>query len=230
LGSAFLSIEEAATRLGRHKRSIHNYITKGFLNRIYRDGRVLIPSEDVEQLAVELGTDFPALNRKTLFEMQSRLRKLETQMAMVQATWGAQEKPLRPNPNEAVGLMKAATDYMTVKKWRFEELNQWATLFNQIDEDVLAIVASACMTTKPWENFHQLAGRMLDYIDKSKPETLEMQALRAKMESGKKRVREAALFWLESGRGTVPVQVFKALDTPREDLLRALSRPQRAKA
>jgi hypothetical protein len=227
---SLLTITEVATRLGRHRRSIHNYLEKGFLRRVERNGKVLVPSEDVEQLAVELGTDFPALTRRTLFEMQAKIRKLEEGQRVFEKMWGIQEKPLRPSPNEAAGLLKATTDYLSNTSWRFEELNSWALLFNRVDEETLDALAEHGMTTKPWEPLYDLSLRMLAFIDKTKAETLELQALRATMESGRKKIREATLFWIERGRGTVPQQVFKLLDSPKEDLLRSLALGAKAKA
>ena len=229
MGSSFLTIDEAALRLGRHKRSIHNYLEKGFLRRVRREGKVLIPFEDVEQLAVELGTDHPAINRHTIFDLSSRMKKLEEQMAMVQGIWGIQEKPLRPSPQEVAGLLKAAADYLSAPMFEMRELETWADLLNKIDEKTLTAIAEHGLTTKPWELFFELAGRMVEVMEKDKTFTssLGLQALHGKMESGRRKVREAALFWIESGRGTVPSKVFKLFDTPKEDLLRRLSQSGR---
>lgn len=220
-----MPIGEAANRLGCTKRSVHNYINRGFVRRVVRDGKALVHREDIEQLALDKGTDFPALSRKSMFEVMHRLRRLEEQMALVHGMWGIQEKPLRPSVREAAGLYKAATDYLSVDKWQVHELDSWAGLFNQFDEKTLEVVAEAVSETQPWKVFHDLAGRMLDFVTKSKDlkSSLQLQALRTKLDMGKKRVREAALFWMEAGKGTIPSHIFKALDTPKEDLLRALS-------
>lgn len=226
MGSVFVSVEEAARRLNRTRRSIFDYIKKGFLNRTLRDGKVLLSRDEVEQLAVELGSDLPAMNRKTFFQLQSRLKRLEEQMALVQAVWGAQEKPLRPTEKEAAGLHKAASDYLCAETWRYEEMLSWAGLFNQIDETTLEAVAPAAQTVKPWEVFFDLASRMLEFLAKTKgfSKNVELQALQHKLEVGRRKVREAALFWIESGRGTTPNHVFKLFDTPKEDILRRLGK------
>lgn len=220
-----MTVNEAALRLGRSVRSVHYYLEKGFLTRKKQRDKTLIPTEDVEQLAIELGTDLPALTRRNMFDLLSRVKKLEEQMAMVQAVWGIQEQPLRPNPNEAAGLYKAATDYLTAERYHLKELETWAGLLNQFDEQVLGTVAEAAMTTQPWEVFYQLSQRLLDQLKASKElkTSLHLQALHTKLHSGRKKVREAALLWVESGRGTVPNRLFKHLDTPREDLLRSIT-------
>jgi hypothetical protein len=220
-------IEEAANRLGCTKRSVHNYINRGFVRRVVRDGKTCVQREDVEQLALDKGTDFPAMSRKTMHELNHRIRKLEEQMALVQEAWGIQEKPLRPSEKEAAGLYKAATDYLSVAGWKAHELETWANLFNQFDEKTLEALADAMKDSQPWKVFFELSSRMLEFITNAKgaKESLQLQALRAKMEMGKKKVRESALFWIESGRGTVSAHIFKALDSPKEDLLRALAKP-----
>jgi hypothetical protein len=222
-----MTIAEAANRLSVSKRSVHNYINKGFVRRAVRNSEVLVHRDDVEQLAEEKGTDFPALNRRTLHELNQRLRKIEEQMVMVQeiwSSWGVVEKPLRPNPQEAAGLHKAVTDYLTADQFLFEEIETWAGIFAKIDEQALTRVAEAVQTVKPWEPFHQLVNRMLAYVSASKEakKSLPLQALKAKLEVGRRKVREAALLWVESGRGTVEKAIFKGLDSPKEDLLRAI--------
>lgn len=225
MGSTFLTIDEAARRLNRHRRSVANYLDKGLLKKIVRGRNVLIPAEDVEQLAIELGSDAPAMNRKSFLEMQSRLKKLEEKMAVFEAIWGAQEAPLRPNPKEAAGMWQAVRDYLSNKTYQFQELQAWAGLFNRIDETTLSAIADHALDPAPWRPYYDLVTRMLDHLDSKKElkTSLLLQACRAKMDAGKRKVREAALFWIESGRGTVPAALFKTLDTPKEDLLRSLT-------
>jgi hypothetical protein len=223
--SRFLTINETATRLNVSRRTVHTYITKGFLRRNLRDGKVLLLKEEIEQLAVELGTDMPALTRKTFFNLTARVRRLEEQMAMAQAAWGAQEmKPMRPNTQEAVALYKAATDYLATKEWKFEAMSQWAELFGHFDEELLRRLAEANLTVQPWLVFYTLAARMSSYLGSTKEmkDDVRVQALRAKLEQGRKRIREMALFWIESKQGIVPAEVFKDFDTPKDDLLRSL--------
>lgn len=226
--SSLMTITEAANRLGRSKRSIHNYINKGFIRRKSVDGDVVVHREDVEQLAEELGTDFPALNRRTLFEINNRLRKLEEEMATVKQVWsslGLQENPLRPDAKEAAALHKAATDYLSVDTYQWKELESWSGLFLQIDERVIEKVGEVTSSHQPWHPFLTLASRMVEFVGKAKgiKTDISLQSLRAKLEMGRKRVREAALLWVEAGKGTVPAHLFKALDSDKESLLRSLS-------
>jgi len=227
MGSAFCTVAEAAARLGKSKRTIWTYIDKGFLKRNLRDGKVHISRDEVEQLALELGTDFPTLSRKTFYELQSKVKALEVQMAMVQATWGASEAPLRPSEKEAAGMHKAATDYLCTTTWTYDELVNWSKIFPSIDETTLNAVAKAALTMKPWEAFYSLAERMLEFVSASKnlKTTLALQALKHALEQGRVKVREAALLWIETGKGSIPNEVFRLFDTPKEDLVRRLVRP-----
>lgn len=224
MGSSLCTVAEAATRLKRSKRMVWKYIEKGFLTRVPRDGKVFFQRDEVEQLAVELGADMPALTRHTFFQLMSRVQRLEEQMAMVRAVWGSEESPLRPKEKEAAGLYKAATDYLCQDSWDYQQLRSWADIFVSVDEGTLEILAGAAMTTKPWEPLFELASRMALFLSKDKDlkRSIDLQALKAKLELGRKKVREASLLWIESGRGTVPNRVFKLFDTPEEDLLRSL--------
>jgi excisionase family DNA binding protein len=227
--SPCMSFDEAANRLNVTKRSIHNYIKKGFLRRVVRGSTVLVYREEVEQLAEDSGTDLPALSRKTLLDMSHRIRKLEEQMVMVQeiwSTWGVVEKPLRPAPEEAAGLFRAATSYLTADKYQLKEIESWAVLFVQIDEKTLMAVAEATKTLKPWEVFYTLVDRMLSFLSKSKElkGSLHLQSVKAKLDVGRRKLREAAMLWIEDGRGSVDPSIFRSLDSPKEDLIRTLSR------
>jgi hypothetical protein len=220
-----LTIEEAAARLQRSRRSIFEYLKKGFLTRRMRDGKLFVSRREVEELAVELCVDLPALTRKNLFRLESRLRQVEEKMAVYETIWNAQGELLRPKPAEAAALYRAATDYLCAKEWEIAQLESWADIFNRVGEETLQAIAEAVHTTKPWECFYQLAARMLAFIESvpASREVLALKALHDKMEEGRKKVRAAALLWIEMGRGTVQQDVFREMDTPGDDLLRRLA-------
>jgi hypothetical protein len=227
MGSTFdqlMTVEEAASRLNRARRSVYDYLKKGFLTRKVRDGRVLVLREEVEQLAVELSVDLPALTRKNVFALVARVKALEEKMSVFSAMWGAQEETLRPSTKAAADLYRAATDYLCAKEWEIQQLESWATLFNQVGEETLQAIAVATQNTKPWECLFLLAQRMLDFIDSvpASKDVLALKALRAKMDQGRKKVREAALLWIEMGRGSIQADVFRSMDTPEGDVLRRI--------
>ena len=230
LGSTFtqlMTIPEAASRLGCSQRSVHNYLKKGFLKReATRNRKVLLRPEDVEQLAEELGTDFPVINRRTIFQLNRRVMQLEEEMQTMKTMWaamGLQEKPLRMNVREMAGLFKAVTDYLTLEKYQLKELDSWAGIFNQVDETTVEQIGEITGSTQPWKPLLDLATKMsMALSPKAVKNDLALQALQAKMEQGRRKVRTAALFWIESGKGTIPKGLFQALDTPQDELRRAL--------
>jgi hypothetical protein len=222
-----MTFTQAANRLGCTKRSIHNYIKKGFLRRIVKDGEAYLAQEDVEQLAEERGTDYPALNRKTIFQILGRLKRLEERYEIVARVWdtlGIQEQPLRPSSEDAASLHAACTAFLSMSRYELGQLETWSAVFVAFDEKTVEIIAEAVNSTQPWKPVHDLVVRMVEFLSKEKAlkTSMELQALQAKLQLGRRRVREAALFWIEGGRGIVKKDVFRALDDPKEGLLRAL--------
>jgi excisionase family DNA binding protein len=223
-----MTVPEAAARLGCSKRSVHNYLKKGFLRKeAIRNRAVLVKSEDVEQLAEELGTDFPVVNRRTVFQLNRRITQLEEEMRVMKTMWeamGIQEKPLKMDDKEAASLHRAVIDYLTLPKYQLKELDSWAGIFNQVDEKAIEHLAAVTGSAQPWKPLFDLVTRMSDFLSPKKvKDDLSLQALKAKMEQGRKKVRAAALFWIESGKGTIPQALFQALDTPQDELRRALT-------
>jgi hypothetical protein len=217
-----MTFEEAANRLGRSKRSVHTYAKQGFIKRSLLDGKVVLQRDDVEQLAIELGADLPAMNRKTFFQLQSRIQKLEEQMALVQQMWGIQEKPLHPSDTEASGIYRAAIDALNSKAWSIQEMEMWVDLFLRFDEQTLAQVSKTALISNPWDVFTKLALGFSTFVgqDKGFSASLPLQALFRKIETARKRLKAEAVLWIESHRG-LPMDL-KAYDTPKEGLLRKL--------
>lgn len=229
MGSTFLTIGETANRLNVSKRTVHNYIDKGFLRRLLRDGKVYLSKEEVEQLAVDLGSDFPALTRKNMYDVTRRLRQLEEKMAVMEqvwATWGVQDQPMRPDNETAAKLYDAATGFLTVSRWPLEVIESWTKVFNQMDETFLESISVVAKTPQPWLVFYQLATKMLEFVTQAKEtkSSLLLQALQTKLQMGRRKVREEALFWMESGRGLVQPGALPLPETPQEELLRHLPR------
>jgi len=226
MGSDFVTFEEAASRLNRSKRSIHYYLKQGLLTKKLVNGEVLLPRADVEQLAIDLGADVPAINRKSFFELMSRVRKLEETVSVFKRMWDVQDKPLRPSDAEAMGLYGAATQALTATMWKKEEIEMWADLFDRMDETFLDTVGKVTSLPKPWATFYNLCLNMMSYLkefEKGAP-ALELQILHRKLDEGRKKMRGTILMWIETGRGTIPESVFKQLNNDQDDLLRRLSK------
>lgn len=218
-----MTFEEAANRLGRSKRSVHNYVKQGFIKKGLLDGKVVLQRDDVEQLAIELGADLPAMNRKTFFQLQSRIQKLEEQMVLVQQMWGIQEKPLHPSETEAGGIYRAALDSLkSSPTWTVQEMEMWVDLFLRFDEQTLSQISKTARVNNPWDVFMKLSLGFASLVsqDKSFAASLPLQALHQKIETARKRLKAEAVLWIEAHRG-LPTDL-KQYDTPKEDLLRKL--------
>lgn len=225
MGSVFYTFDEAARRLGRSKRTIHNYIKQGFLNRVVDNGAILLRREDVEQLAVDLGSDAPALNRKTVYELQSRIRKLEQDMSVVRMALQIRDNPLRPSDEEASGFYKAAVMALKAGNWSRKEVELWVDYLHRIDEVTLDTFLKSTGILQPWKVFYDLCIHMMEAV--SNEETyrtdLEWQVLHKKLDEVRKRMRDSIILWMEMGRGTLPDSALKSVDTVKEDLLRRIS-------
>lgn len=218
-----MTFEEAANRLGRSKRSVHTYVKQGFIRKSLLDGKVVLQREDIEQLAVELGADLPAMNRKTFFQLQSRIQKLEEQMVLVQQMWGIQEKPLHPSETEASGLYRAALESLNSSPfWSVQETEMWVDLFLRFDEVTLTQISKTAKINNPWDVFMKLALGFSQQIgqDKGFAGSLPLQALYRKVETARKRLKAEAVLWIEAHRG-LPMDMAQ-YDSPKEDLLRKL--------
>jgi hypothetical protein len=164
MGRAF-TFEEAAQKLGRSKRTVHTYVKQGFIRRFADNyGKALLDADDVDQLVKDFGADLPPINKKTVFQLQSRLNKLENQMRMVIEMLELRSDQLRPQPSQASGLYRAASAALGRKgQWSIEEVHQWATLFERIDEETLKIIAISEKEHDSWKPFLALWREMLDY-------------------------------------------------------------------
>jgi hypothetical protein len=204
---------------------IQHYFKQGLLKRQLRNGKTVIDRDEVEQLAVELGSDVPAINRKTFFQLTARVRKLEEDISVFKRMWDVQDKPLRPSQEEALGLHHAATQASSCKQWKVEEIEMWAGMFDRMDEVFFDTVGQSAILPKPWSIFYQLCVAMLEYLSElnSKTPTLELQSLRKKVDEGRKKMRGTVLMWIEMGRGTVPESVLRQLNNDQDDLLRRLT-------
>jgi predicted DNA-binding protein (UPF0251 family) len=226
MGSVFIRFDEAATRLGVSKRSIHNYLKKGLLRRSVQDGEVLLHKDEVEQLAVEMGADFPALNRKSFFQLMSRLQKMEERMTVVMRMLDIRDNPLRPNINEARALYAAAKESLERGNWPRAEMKTWAGVFDRFDEVALERIQEAVNETNPWAPFFKLVVGMQDFLAKeggAKPD-LSTQTLQQLLDEGRKKIRATVVMWIELGRGTIPQNLLKTLDSDKEALLKKLAK------
>ena len=227
MGSGFMTFEEAANRLGRSKRSIHNYVKQGLLQRVMNSGNVVLRKEDVEQLAVDIGSDSPALNRKTFYLLQARLKKLEEEMVAVKHILEIRDSPLRPSESEARGLYAAATESLSRRNWVAEEVDLWAAQFERLDEPALDSISQAIQDNKAWTPFFTLCLELIKYahsrFSTEKVDPLLWLARHKRLEEGRKKLRGSILIWIEAGRGSVSEPFLTSLEGGKEAVLRRLT-------
>lgn len=228
MGRAFYRFSEAAARLGCSKRSIHNYTKKGFLRKfVVDDGSVVIDRGDVDQLAADRGTDFPAMNRTTFLELQRRLKKLEDEMVTVKHILQIRDDQLRISPHIAEGFFKAALDsFQSTGRWEQKEVEMWAEHFERMDEVTMETIAKATLRQDCWVPFFRLCIALQEYAASKYVEKPDIvwQALHKKLDEGRKKLRAVAILWMEMGKGTLPETFIRALEDPKEALFQSLAR------
>lgn len=219
-----LSFDAAATRLKCSRRTVHNYIKKGLLTKRFENGKVVIPADEVEQLAVSSGTDLPALNRQTFFALSAKVRKLEEIVAVLQRALDIRDTPLRPSKETGLGLLAAANKALTAPAWVDKELEMWATHFDRFDEVTWDIISEAAVSKTVYESFLALCIAQIRYVSRKKgfDTNLDLQLLHKKLEMGLKRLRESLQTWIVLQQGRTPKALLEGLDTEKGALFRRL--------
>lgn len=237
MGSAFYSFDEAASRLGRAKRSVHDYVKKGFIKKRIEHGVPVLDKSDVDQLAVELGVDLPAMNRHSFFQMQSRLQKMEEQMkAVMHALELRDAPPLRPDAAMAQGLLSAVSTYIHIEgketHWNDAFMEQWTDILERVDEETLNTLAQASGDSQAWTHFFRFCTALLDFCvaQDAKTPSVIWQLRAGRLETARKRLRQVVVTWVEMGKGIFPEAILDTLGTPREALLRQVAKQGRGSA
>ena len=212
----FYTLETAASRLNVSLRTIHNYLNKGMLSRVIREGRVTIPASDVEDLRSE--TSFPVMNKANWIDMNARLRRLEERMAAMTAIMGLHNEPLRPNKENALGLHVQAKKAATAGKWEEKEVDMWTDILGKIDEVTLTTIATASTDLQPWSTYFSLCQSLLDYCEAQykKEKTLALERQIMKLEDCRKHLRSVAVVWIETNRGNMSDVVLRAMIPNRQ--------------
>lgn len=225
MGSSFYTFKEASSRLNRSKRTLHNYIKRGFLRRELFNGDVVLNREDVDQMAEDCGIDVPAMTRKSFIELQNRVKKLEEKMTTVQHILEIRDDRIHPNPEQANAFYKAAVESTTRKgHWTVKEVEMWAAQFERMDEVFIEAVCKSTLNTNAWAPFFSLCTEMASFAfeqHEKKPDIL-WQALHKKLSTGRSTFRAAIVLWVEMGRGSEKGGFLSLLDDPKAALLRGL--------
>lgn len=225
MGSALCSQEWAANRLNLTKRSVRSLVQRGLLKKQIVEGEVLYDQVEVEQLASERGTDYPVLNRRTFIELQTRLTKMEQDMAVVRRSMDISANPLRPTAHEAAQLYRAAGAALAAGKWTLEEMESWASIYDRLDEPALALIGEVAVEDKPWEVFFRLCTSQMLQVgtDKGFTTTLKLQEIHKKLDEGRKKLRGSILVWIELQRGNPAEKALQAVENGVDDLKRRIS-------
>ena len=212
----FYTLDKAAARLNVSLRTVHNYLKKGMLTRTYVDGRVMVPTAEVEDLVVD--SSFPTMNRENWINMNSRLKRLEERMSMVSALLGLHHDPLRPNKENAAGLHSQAKKANTSSSWDPKEIEMWIGILGRVDEVTLTTIAGATGDIQPWFSYTSLCQSLLDYVEKKYREekTIERERQLSSLEDCKKHLRSVAVVWMETNRGSLSDIVLKAMIPSRQ--------------
>ena len=230
MGSGFYSIKEAALRLQKSERSVYEYIRNGFIKKTTVDGEVRLDREDVELMAVDAGVDAPSVNRKTIFQMQSQIKKLQDEMVAAKHALGLRDvPPMRPDPASCASFITAVSYYMTVnreKEWTKDFLEKWAHILEMVDEVVLESLSNVSNNPQAWVPFFQFCSAMADFCwenDLKRP-SLEWQGMAGRLETVRNHLRRVIVLWVEMGRGTIPEGILDALKTHKEALAGRLAK------
>jgi excisionase family DNA binding protein len=219
MGSDFVSTTEAAKLLGRSRRTVIAYQQKGALRRVRNGRRVLIPKEDVESLAVDIGANLPAANRKTIYQLVARVQRLEAAIAVLKKAAGLQDAAIRPAKEEAAGLYTAATRALASSTWSLAEIGMWVDLYEKLDEISFDEISAYSGHQEAWWPFYQLCVAQTKQVahTKSFETSLSLQQLHSRLCLAMKNMRGIILVWVEVGGGTALTQAF-----PIEGLLKSL--------
>jgi len=198
-----VSYNDAAKMLGRSTRTVKTYVQNGLLRRIQQGKAVGIPREDVDLLAVDIGAGTPPMNKKTFFQLVSRVRQLEAAVAVLQKATNIGFSPMRPDKEAAVGLYEAVVKALAAGYWSVQELGAWIGLYEKMDEVFFDTIAQSTGDTACWRPFLQLCTAQARLVSEM-PDfniSLPIQHLHAQLCAGLKTLRGVALVWIEAGNG-----------------------------
>lgn len=219
MGSDFVSIDEAAKLLGRSRRSVTEYLKNGVLRRVRQGKKVMIPRQEVEDLCVDIGANLPPMNRQTFFQLTSRIQRIEAAMAVLKKAAGFSDAPIRPDKNEAVGMLAAAKKAKEESSWKLDEIDLWADMYEKMDEVFFDAVSAFTSESEAWRPFYKLCAaqaHQLAYSPDFKT-SLRVQALHDRLCFSLKNMRHIILAWIEAGNGSAP-----DIAMPEEALLRLI--------
>lgn len=214
MGSTFLTKSEAAEQLGKTQRTVQSYVKSGFIRSERRGKRIMLNAQDVKELAATLGKDMPPMNRKSFWKLWHKFEKLEQDHLLIKEKVGLNDTPFRPEPGDALRLWNEAGAASEAPSLPYEMAELWVSTIMRVDERVL----SALPFEKPYLPFLTILLNLTKQIssDPMLPKSIGLQALLARTELARRRLKEAMLVWTETG----PSPGAPDLDSPKNRLLR----------
>lgn len=217
----YYTFQQAAERLQRSKRSLHYYVTNGRLKKLLVDGTPFLDATSVEEMAEELGTDKPVVNRSSIIRLQIEVQSLKEQVALLKRVYGVRDQPLRMDPSSALSYFEAAGKYLSAGSWDLGALELWAEQFEKMDEDFFETVKRVTNDEKPWKVFFDLSRAMVKHTYQAQPRSLTLQALTQRLALARKHLRGVILVFLELNPPKDPT-ARAALEAPGELLAKRL--------
>jgi len=159
----FYTKKDAATILGVTVRQITNYLKTEKVRKIYHQGKVYIPQEDVEALFDEnTKSDIP--RRDEFREVLNRVSVLEQTLEIIKLGMGFGTKRGPMTEAELLLLFQRSMDLLSKHAWPTRTVSEIAdTLMSVSEEDT----RNLCMLkgVKAWAPMMELSNRMIVYVE-----------------------------------------------------------------
>ena len=156
---------------------------------------------------------------------------MEDELRAVKYALGLRDTPpLRPDEKGCLGMISACTTYLGIQDkaqhWTQKLVDDWAGLFELMDEETFAAFAKASNNPSAWVPFFKFCSDLMDFCwanDKQTP-SLAWQAKAGRLDTARQHLRRVIVTMVEMGKGTVPQQFLEALGSNREALLAQMAK------
>jgi hypothetical protein len=186
---------------------VRGYLQEGLLSS-ERKGRVryLNPVE-VEELRVEKagakkGRVLPSVE---LQQLKVRIHRMESQLTAVLRILDAKDEPLGLQGEAASQIHAACQARLRGGDWSLQEIKSWLEILLRITEEDFHEIRAAASITQPWRPFLQLCHLLLTVVGKHEVlrTSVELQTMHRSLGEAKRRLRIAAVLFIESKGGAV---------------------------
>jgi excisionase family DNA binding protein len=212
-----MTISEAARVLGRSERTIRNYINSGQLSSQRSGRRQHLDPEEVHELKTEGMLERPKLAE--IRTLRAKVRRLESQMAVVQQILDLRNAKLGMTPDYANAVMGLLRDQAARPQgsYTLRDLESWADIFGRADEEDLAVFERAGHPTA-WVELLRLSSRMISEVvaRADYKNSLAAQEVHKLLADARRRLRISCFVYREL-KGALPPE-FREGATVKEDL------------